>query len=138
MNRNTLVPIQLVDAIPFEQISLEDRKKLIQQQLIILLHANKCAIRNTKNKKATEQTRCQECTLPHCSMMKVLIGHLQTCNNVDCDVAHCSSSRKIIEHWLVCSPNAHCPVCSQIRDAQNGRLPRDMCNDGLDDRRPPP
>ena len=49
------------------------RRKLIQQQLILLLHANKCQKRDMANEGVTK------CHITHCKTMKSVLKHLISC-----------------------------------------------------------
>ena len=71
-----------------------DKRKMIQNQLIILIHAAKCHRRDN-----------EQCRVPHCQTMKNVLEHLPNCTlGRNCTVQHCSSSRHIIAHWKQCRP----------------------------------
>lgn len=95
-----------------------EKVALIQNQLSLMLHANKCIRREAEDPN-------MDCQTIHCKTMVEALRHLSGCNNlVNCTVPHCSSSREIIKHWRQCMfPD--CPVCSPLKQAQQAHAVTD-------------
>jgi hypothetical protein len=83
-----------------------EKRKLIQQQLVLLLHADASR---------------QPCQRLHCKTIKGILNHMTSCTDLKCTtVPHCASSRSIISHWKNCS-RPDCPVCLPLKQAYDRR-----------------
>lgn len=82
------------------------KRKLIQQHLILLLHSHKCD---------REEVTQLPCLVPFCAVMKKVQIHMRACMyGYSCDAPFCASSRRIMCHWKYCK-TVDCVVCTRLR-----------------------
>lgn len=94
-------PTQNDIASPTQNENMQRQRKLIQKQLIFLLHATRCQ---------------QDCSFRGCVTFKCVVAHLRSCHAQSCQSTYCESSKRILNHWRQCRL-ASCQVCQPMKNA---------------------
>ena len=68
------IQLPVPSGVPSVVPSADEKRKLITQQLVVLMHARQC-MRRKQNPDAQQAT----CGLPHCSTMKNVLIHMKSC-----------------------------------------------------------
>ncbi|GMT30891.1 hypothetical protein PFISCL1PPCAC_22188, partial [Pristionchus fissidentatus] len=85
-----------------------EQTKMIQQHLVLLLHAHKCM-------QIQVEAPLVPCSVPHCATLKDVLEHMTVCNDGrECTYAHCASSRQILYHWKNCQSD-RCRACAPLK-----------------------
>eukprot|EP00092_Neocalanus_flemingeri_P010531 GFUD01011346.1.p1 GENE.GFUD01011346.1~~GFUD01011346.1.p1 ORF type:complete len:562 (+),score=101.03 GFUD01011346.1:639-2324(+) len=113
---------------PSEDLGHPDNRKLVQQQLGMLMHAHKCEGRNTSRKQNSFFQENKDCTLPECKNMKEVLKHLPTCvAGTDCMMPKCFISKQIIK-WALSdqSPGVLVEMRNELNRQTKAGLPQEV------------
>lgn len=83
-------------------------EKMIQNYLILLLHAHKCL------KKIDSERNCQ---IKDCCQFRELLMHINECtllNQKNCIKMNCNLGKQLLFHWINCK-NSKCSICLPIK-----------------------
>jgi len=109
--------VDIETEITSEHNSITKAEKVLQQQLVLILHAHNCQIKEIMD---TEHT--YKCSLPYCHEMKQVINHIRGCaEREDCGFRHCNSSVELIAHYKSCRCK-DCSICAPVRRMSHKNL----------------
>ncbi|CAL4086559.1 unnamed protein product [Meganyctiphanes norvegica] len=92
---------------PFKNPMNPERKRMLQEDLVLLLHAFNCQ----QYEYPKGQPRVKRCNLPHCQTLSNVLTHMRTClSGRLCPYPLCVTSREIMFHYKNCG-NLECAVC---------------------------
>ncbi|OXA51828.1 protein cbp-1 [Folsomia candida] len=105
------------------EIGFEITQKIVQQQLVLILHAHACQKQENSYSHdyevhGQEQPK-EKCKLPFCEETKKCLDHIRCCFEPDtCTLTHCHHNREIIRHWKICMKKSSCQICRPVYQAQ--------------------
>jgi len=106
-----------------------DNRKIVQQQLGLLMHAHKCDGKKPNRKQNSFfQEESKDCALPECKDTKELLKHLPGCvAGTDCPVPKCFMAKQIIK-WALSgqSPSVLTEMRSELNRQAKAGLPQDI------------
>ena len=109
-----------------EELGHPNNRKLVQQQLSMLMHAHKCDGRARKPNSLIPEEK--SCSVPNCTSTKELLKHLPGCQaETDCLIPKCFMSKQIIK-WALSetSPEVLRETRSELNRQIRAGLPPDV------------
>ncbi|GIX82057.1 CREB-binding protein [Caerostris extrusa] len=108
---NNATTVAITNSAPAPTVD-QEKLRLIQKQLVLLLHAYACRRKDCQSGWASTL-----CSLPNCATMKHVPSHMKVCKiGKQCTLPHCAYSSQKISHWRNCTAN-DCPVCVPLQEA---------------------
>ncbi|GIY99576.1 hypothetical protein CEXT_523301 [Caerostris extrusa] len=108
---NNATTVAITNSAPSPTVD-QEKLRLIQKQLVLLLHAYACRRKDCQSGWASTL-----CSLPNCATMKHVPSHMKVCKiGKQWTLPHCAYSSQNISHWRNCTAN-DCPVCVPLQEA---------------------